>query len=135
MAAHYNMFLCLHLTFLLMTRKQEGASKGAPGLCRQGGGPSVGRNPLSLQCRQHSEARLVHLAQYYRVWQQSHQPVSHRHHPGDGWRPALQQSQAAPAGGHAEPGCCRQPNAGGRSGATDHQGHESAPLSSGSLRR
>ncbi|XP_077620034.1 solute carrier family 35 member E2B isoform X2 [Crocuta crocuta] len=66
---------------------------------------------------------------------QSHQPVSHRHHPGDGWRPALQQSQAAPAGGHAEPGCRRQPNAGGRSGATDHQGHESAPLSSGSLRR
>lgn len=135
MAVHYSMSLLFCLTFLLMTGKQEGAGEGAPGLCRLGSGPSPGRNPLSLQCRQHREARLIHLAQYYSVWQQSHQPVSHRHRPSDGRRPALQQSQAAPAGGHAGPGCGRQPNARGRSGATDPQGPQTAPLSSGSCGR
>ncbi|XP_072587104.1 solute carrier family 35 member E2B isoform X2 [Vulpes vulpes] len=65
---------------------------------------------IFFMCRQHREARLVHLAQYYSVRQQSHQPVSHRHHPRDSWCPALQQSQAAPAGGHAEPGSGHQPD-------------------------
>lgn len=60
-----------------------------------GAGLSPGYNfplcsSLSLQCRQHREACLVHLAQYYSFWQQSHQPVGHWHRPGDGRRPALQ---------------------------------------------
>ncbi|KAM5320192.1 solute carrier family 35 member E2B isoform 3-T6 [Glossophaga mutica] len=61
--------------------------------------------------RQHSEARPVHLAQHHSFRQQSHQPVSCGHRPGDSWRPALQQGQAAPAGHHAEPRFGCQPDA------------------------
>ncbi|XP_046516795.1 solute carrier family 35 member E2B isoform X2 [Equus asinus] len=54
-------------------------------------GSDVGwRSSGNLECRQHREACLVHLAQYYSFWQQSHQPVGHWHRPGDGRRPALQ---------------------------------------------
>ncbi|XP_054577139.1 solute carrier family 35 member E2B isoform X1 [Eptesicus fuscus] len=80
--------------------------------------------------RQHREARPVRLAQYYRFRQQNHQPVGRGHRPGDGGRPALQQGQAAPAGGHAEPGL-RQLDAGGRHGAAGPQGPQAAPLSAG----
>ncbi|XP_039732817.1 solute carrier family 35 member E2B isoform X1 [Pteropus medius] len=83
-----------------------------------------------FQRRQHREARLVHLAQYYSFRQQSHQPVGHRHHPRDSWRPALQQGQAAPARGHAEPGHSRQPAAGGQHRAAGPQGPLAAPLNS-----
>lgn len=83
-----------------------------------------------LQRRQHREARPVHLAQYYSFWQQSHQPVGHRHHPGDSWRPALQQGQAAPARGHAEPGHGCQPATRGQHRATGPQGPLAAPLNS-----
>ncbi|XP_064446180.1 solute carrier family 35 member E2B isoform X2 [Mirounga angustirostris] len=88
-----------------------------------------------FMCRRHREACLVHLAQCHSVRQQSHQPVGRRHHPCDGRSPTLQQSQAASAGGHAEPGCGHQPDTRGRHGATDPQGPQTTPLSSGSLSR
>ncbi|XP_032118022.1 solute carrier family 35 member E2B isoform X3 [Sapajus apella] len=67
--------------------------------------------PCDFQCRQHREARPVHLAQRDRFRQQDHQLVGRRHSPGDGRGPALQQGQAAPAGGIAKPGCSHQPSA------------------------
>ncbi|XP_037684733.1 uncharacterized protein LOC119528114 isoform X2 [Choloepus didactylus] len=63
-----------------------------------------------LQRRQHREACAVYLAQHHRVRQQDHQPVGHRHRTGDCRRSALQQGQAASAGGLAEPGCHRRPH-------------------------
>ncbi|XP_077007685.1 solute carrier family 35 member E2B isoform X4 [Tamandua tetradactyla] len=60
--------------------------------------------PRHVQRRQRREACAVHLAQRHRVRQQDHQPVSHRHCPGDRRRPPLQQGQATPAGDPAQPG-------------------------------
>ncbi|XP_058990992.1 solute carrier family 35 member E2B isoform X2 [Mustela lutreola] len=91
--------------------------------------------PCDVQCRQHREARLDHVAQRHRVWQQRHQPVGDRHCASDSWRPALQQSQAAPAGGHAELGCGCQPDTRGRHGAADPQEPPAKPLSCGSPSR
>ncbi|XP_011933859.1 PREDICTED: solute carrier family 35 member E2B isoform X4 [Cercocebus atys] len=84
--------------------------------------------PCDIQRRQHREARLVHLAQRHRFWQQDHQLVSSRHSPSDSWGPALQQGQAAPAGGAAEPGCGHRPGPRGHGGAAASTGPQAASL-------
>ncbi|XP_077836025.1 solute carrier family 35 member E2B isoform X3 [Macaca mulatta] len=88
--------------------------------------------PCDIQRRQHREACLVHLAQRHRFWQQDHQLVSSRHSPGDSWGPALQQGQAAPAGGAAEPGCGHRPGPRGHGGAAASTGPQAASLRAGS---
>ncbi|PNJ04510.1 hypothetical protein CR201_G0053301 [Pongo abelii] len=88
--------------------------------------------PSDFQRRQHCEACLVHLAQHNRFRQQDHQLVGRRHSPGDSWGPALQQSQATPAGGAAEPGCSQWPGPRGHGGAAASTGPQAASLKAGS---
>ncbi|XP_054300677.1 solute carrier family 35 member E2B isoform X1 [Pongo pygmaeus] len=88
--------------------------------------------PSDFQRRQHCEACLVHLAQRNRFRQQDHQLVGRRHSPGDSWGPALQQSQATPAGGAAEPGCSQWPGPRGHGGAAASTGPQAASLKAGS---
>lgn len=125
MAVRRNPSLLLCWTPLLVKVR-----RGSPWAVRAAAQP--GLKPLPLQRGQHREARLDHVAQRHRLRQQCHQPVGDRHSASDGRRPALQQSQAAPAGGHAEPGCGRQPDTRGRHGAADPQGPPATPLSCGS---
>uniref|UniRef100_A0A8D1DFV9 Solute carrier family 35 member E2B n=1 Tax=Sus scrofa TaxID=9823 RepID=A0A8D1DFV9_PIG len=82
-----------------------------------------------FMCRQHRQARLVHLAQCHSFRQQSHQPVSCWYRPGDSRCPALQQGQAAAARGHAVFGHGRRPDARRQLRATAARGPQAAPLS------